>query len=179
MGSMFNAMAFSERLSSPQLSYPLTYQYSSAFEMLRYPGIKASDLKIAVPALADVDSYILSRVDIDGDRYPFLMCQFHLTALGEYSAHLFRQEADLRAFMEDETLLLDPHMDYSVVTGLSSEVRERLFVVRPTTIVRLGTHYFATFLTLILGRCKTHGRHDTDLGGITAQTCKADTSGTT
>ncbi|KAF9467577.1 glucose inhibited division protein A-domain-containing protein [Collybia nuda] len=92
--------------------------YRTGFEMLRYPGLKAADLKAAVPALAEVDPYILSRIDIDG----------------EYSAHLFRQEADLRAFMEDETLLLDPHIDYSAVTGLSSEVRERLFTVRPTTI---------------------------------------------
>lgn len=38
--------------------------------------------------------------------------------------------------MEDESLLLDPQMDYSEVAGLSSEVREKMFFVRPTTIVR-------------------------------------------
>lgn len=37
--------------------------------------------------------------------------------------------------MDDETLMLDPHMDYNAVSGLSSEVRERLFAVRPTSIV--------------------------------------------
>jgi hypothetical protein len=37
--------------------------------------------------------------------------------------------------MDDETLTLDPRMDYNIVTGLSSEVRERLFAVRPTSIV--------------------------------------------
>jgi tRNA uridine 5-carboxymethylaminomethyl modification enzyme len=37
--------------------------------------------------------------------------------------------------MEDETLTLDPCIDYNVVTGISSEVRERLFAVRPTSIV--------------------------------------------
>ncbi|RDB21915.1 Mitochondrial translation optimization protein 1 [Hypsizygus marmoreus] len=92
--------------------------FRTAFEMLRYPGIKAADLRPAIPELYDVDERILARVDIDG----------------QYSAHLFRQEADLRMFMEDESLLLDPHMNYSNVEGLSSEVRERLFVVRPTTI---------------------------------------------
>ncbi|GLB42690.1 putative mitochondrial translation optimization protein [Lyophyllum shimeji] len=90
----------------------------SAFEMLRYPGITAADLRTAIPALVGVDDYILARVDIDG----------------QYSAHLIRQEADLRMFMEDEALVLDPHMDYDAVTGLSSEVKERLGVVRPTTI---------------------------------------------
>jgi len=54
---------------------------------------------------------------------------------GRYSPFLRRQEADLKAFHEDEDLTLDPHMDYSGVAGVSSEVKERLAVVRPTTIV--------------------------------------------
>ena len=49
--------------------------------------------------------------------------------------HMSRQEADVRAFMEDESFVLDPRLDYSSVSGLSSEVIEKLNVVRPTTIV--------------------------------------------
>ena len=49
--------------------------------------------------------------------------------------HMSRQEADVRAFMEDESFLLDPRLDYSSVSGLSSEIIEKLNVVRPTTIV--------------------------------------------
>lgn len=60
----------------------------------------------------------------------------NIVLLGQYDAHLARQDADLRTFMEDESLLLDPQMDYTQISGLSSEVRERLSVVRPTTIVR-------------------------------------------
>ncbi|KAJ3570706.1 hypothetical protein NP233_g4230 [Leucocoprinus birnbaumii] len=90
----------------------------SAYEMLRYPGVTSTTLIPAINQLEKMDPRILARVDIDG----------------RYSAQLLRQEADLRLFMEDETLLLDPKMDYSQVTGLSSEVRERLFAVRPTTI---------------------------------------------
>lgn len=37
--------------------------------------------------------------------------------------------------MEDESLALDPLLDYSTVEGLSSEVRERLVKVRPNSIV--------------------------------------------
>ena len=37
--------------------------------------------------------------------------------------------------MEDESLALDPQLDYQSVEGLSSEVRERLARVRPTSIV--------------------------------------------
>ena len=58
---------------------------------------------------------------------------------GQYDAHLTRQEADLKTvFMEDESLLLDPRMEYSTVPGLSSEVVERLYRVKPTTIVCPG-----------------------------------------
>lgn len=38
-------------------------------------------------------------------------------------------------FMEDESLALDPHLDYATVQGLSSEVCERLARARPTSIV--------------------------------------------
>jgi len=55
---------------------------------------------------------------------------------GQYDAHLARQQADLRAFSEDESLVLDPKMDYCDVVGLSAEVVERLYRVKPTTIVR-------------------------------------------
>jgi hypothetical protein len=34
--------------------------------MLRYPGIKASNLNKAIPQLYDVDPQILARIDIDG-----------------------------------------------------------------------------------------------------------------
>ena len=54
----------------------------------------------------------------------------------QYDAHLRRQEADLRLFSEDESLILNTDIDYATVEGLSSEVRERLSMVRPTTIVR-------------------------------------------
>ncbi|KAF8726182.1 hypothetical protein AX14_008005 [Amanita brunnescens Koide BX004] len=90
----------------------------SAYELLRYPGVTAYSLSQVIPELADIDPLALTRVQIEG----------------HYSAHLFRQEADLRLFMEDESLKLDPDMDYNVVEGLSSEVRERLGKVRPGTI---------------------------------------------
>lgn len=52
-----------------------------------------------------------------------------------YAPHLVRQRADVEAFHADESLLLDPDMDYTQVRGLSEEVRERLQRFRPTTLV--------------------------------------------
>ncbi|KAF7986683.1 hypothetical protein HWV62_20190 [Athelia sp. TMB] len=92
--------------------------WRSAFDMLRHAHLRSADFERAIPALADIPAHILARVDIDG----------------RYSAHVYRQEADLRTFLDDESLALDPRMDYNVVPGLSSEVKERLFAVRPTSI---------------------------------------------
>lgn len=63
--------------------------------------------------------------------------------LGRYSPFLRRQEADLKAFHEDEDLILDPHMDYNGVSGISSEVKEKLAAIKPTTIVGDSTQIHA------------------------------------
>lgn len=49
--------------------------------------------------------------------------------------HVARQQSDLRHFMQDEETLLDPDMDYQVIEGLSSEVKERLTMTKPMTLV--------------------------------------------
>ncbi|KAJ3999415.1 glucose inhibited division protein A-domain-containing protein [Lentinula boryana] len=97
---------------------PLDGIRRSAFEMLRYRNINSVNLTSLIPDLVKFNLGLLARIDIDG----------------HYDAHLSRQEADLRHFQEDENLLLDPQMDYHAVDGLSSEVRERLLKVKPTTI---------------------------------------------
>ncbi|KAJ3787476.1 mitochondrial translation optimization protein [Lentinula aff. detonsa] len=97
---------------------PLDGIRRSAFEMLRYRNINSVNLISLIPDLVKFNLGLLARIDIDG----------------HYDAHLSRQEADLRHFQEDENLLLDPQMDYHAVDGLSSEVRERLLKVKPTTI---------------------------------------------
>ncbi|KAH6903858.1 mitochondrial translation optimization protein [Coprinopsis sp. MPI-PUGE-AT-0042] len=92
--------------------------WRDAFYMLRYPGVTTESMKSLIPDLSDIDPQIMARVDIEGHYHP----------------HLSRQEADVKVFMEDESLMLDPGMAYSDVPGLSSEVIEKLYRVRPTTI---------------------------------------------
>jgi tRNA uridine 5-carboxymethylaminomethyl modification enzyme len=109
----------------------------SAFDILRYPDPRMADFAKVIPELAAIDPHILSRIDVDGVSYHIsaFLLQSEYSLAGRYSAHLRRQEADLQTFMDDETLALDPRINYNVVIGLSSEVRERLFTVRPTSIV--------------------------------------------
>ncbi|CAL1702492.1 unnamed protein product [Somion occarium] len=90
----------------------------SVFELLNRGDVTLDVIKPLIPELATMDPRSVERVAIDA----------------QYNAHLRRQEADLRLFSEDESLVLDPNIDYSNVEGLSSEVRERLALIRPTSI---------------------------------------------
>ncbi|KAI6001887.1 GIDA-domain-containing protein [Pisolithus albus] len=72
----------------------------------------------AVPGIDWLEPHIKARIVIDAT----------------YAPHIPRQLADLQVFHADESLLLDPDMDYSQVSGLSEEVRERLQRVRPVTL---------------------------------------------
>ncbi|KAA1470905.1 mitochondrial translation optimization protein [Dentipellis sp. KUC8613] len=90
----------------------------SAFDMLRYPQLRTASFASVIPELATIDPYILSRIDIDG----------------RYSFHVQRQEADVRTFLQDENLILDPAIDYTQIYGLSSEEKERLQRVKPRSV---------------------------------------------
>ncbi|KAI6024240.1 mitochondrial translation optimization protein [Pisolithus marmoratus] len=92
----------------------------SAYELLRKPSITLDALvqSGAVPGMDRLEPHIKARIIIDAT----------------YAPHIPRQLADLQVFHADESLLLDPDMDYSQVSGLSEEVRERLQRVRPATL---------------------------------------------
>ncbi|KAI0288591.1 glucose inhibited division protein A-domain-containing protein [Russula brevipes] len=90
----------------------------SAFDMLSHPHVRSIDFIRSIPALGVIDPRILARVDIDG----------------RYAAHLRRQDEDIRLFLADESLWLQPTIDYDQVSGLRSEERERLARVRPASI---------------------------------------------
>ena len=89
----------------------------SAFDMLALPGIACRDLLEVVPALRDLDSRVLDRLDIDG----------------HYAHHVKRQSNNIAAFLRDEAVDIPPDLDYMEMPGLSSELKERLTKARPTT----------------------------------------------
>jgi tRNA uridine 5-carboxymethylaminomethyl modification enzyme len=115
----------------------------SAFDLLRNPRFSPDTLKQIVPEAASVPEPILERIVIEGTRFhpPFgeegsISLIDLVTCTARYDIHLDRQRADLDIFMRDESLALDPSIDYSTVKGLSTEVRQRLTDLRPGTIVR-------------------------------------------
>ncbi|KAF7794656.1 hypothetical protein EIP86_005794 [Pleurotus ostreatoroseus] len=98
-----------------------------------------------IPELNTFDPAILARVAIDAT----------------YAPHLKRQAQDIRVFMEDEQLVLDPLLDYQSIFGLSDEVKERLARVRPTTIgaaKRMEGMTPTSFVALLRFAKKAHGR---------------------
>jgi tRNA uridine 5-carboxymethylaminomethyl modification enzyme len=56
-----------------------------------------------------------------------------------YQIYLKRQRVDLELFSQDEALDLESDIDYSAIHGLSTEVKERLSRVRPTSVVRFSS----------------------------------------
>lgn len=50
---------------------------------------------------------------------------------------MHRQAHDIRVFMQDETTMLPPDLDFSEIPGLSYELKERLKEARPMTVVSL------------------------------------------
>jgi tRNA modifying enzyme MnmG/GidA C-terminal domain len=133
--------------------------------MLSHPHIRSADFKNVIPGLRTINPRILARLDIDG-MLPYSTRYFmtpNSLFTGRYVAHLRRQNADVRLFLADESLLLQPALDYAQVTGLSSEERERLARARPLSIVSVLNLSVPLFLvTSAAGRRKTNGRDNTE-----------------
>jgi tRNA uridine 5-carboxymethylaminomethyl modification enzyme len=106
--------------------------------MLCHPHIRSADFVDVIPELRTIHPRILARLDIDGTLlyYTHVIRYPNSLFTGRYAAHLRRQDADVRLFLADESLLLQPALDYAQVIGLSSEERERLARARPVSIVR-------------------------------------------
>ncbi|MEH6487465.1 tRNA uridine-5-carboxymethylaminomethyl(34) synthesis enzyme MnmG [Hyphomonas oceanitis] len=94
----------------------------SAWEYLAYKNIGFAELSMVWPELSDLSSEIAAQLEIE--------------AL--YSGYLERQSADVAALRRDEGLTLPRDLDYASVGGLSNEVRQKLELIRPTTLGQAG-----------------------------------------
>jgi tRNA uridine 5-carboxymethylaminomethyl modification enzyme len=96
-------------------------QRRSAFELLAYPDVGWDQVQSIWPELSAVDPAIAVHLEIDA----------------KYDVYLKRQTADVDAFRRDEGLVLGD-IDYSLVPGLSNEVRGKLKAARPWTVGQAG-----------------------------------------
>jgi len=96
-------------------------QRRSAFELMAYPDIAWSQVRTIWPELSAIDPVIATHLEIDA----------------KYDVYLERQSADVEAFRRDEGMVLS-EVDYSLVPGLSNEVRAKLEKARPFTVGQAG-----------------------------------------
>ena len=87
-------------------------------QLLCHRDITFDDLIGVWPALAAWPAFVREQVEIDA----------------AYLGYLDRQDADIALFRRDEGLSLPGDLDYSLLGGLSNEVREKLSAVRPATL---------------------------------------------
>lgn len=105
--------------------------------MLSLPRLAATDVLLAIPELGHIDPKVLERIGVDSEfRMPCslrLLCSLTPSRLGRYAHHVRRQSNNIISFLRDEALQLPDDLNYSSISGLSSELKERLSRARPTT----------------------------------------------
>jgi tRNA uridine 5-carboxymethylaminomethyl modification enzyme len=102
-----------EDLGSAPLKTALTLA-----DLLRRPEIQYDKLARFVPPASALPSAVTEQVTIQV----------------KYQGYLERQEAQVARFKKLETRPLASDLDYDAVGGLSTEVREKLKAVRPTSL---------------------------------------------
>lgn len=94
----------------------------SALELLSYPDINLNMLQEIWPQLKCIPPSIAEQLEIDG----------------KYSGYLERQRLDIVAFERDELLVLPDDLDIDAIGSLSTEIRQKLKQIKPTTLGAAG-----------------------------------------
>ncbi|PHR63123.1 MAG: tRNA uridine-5-carboxymethylaminomethyl(34) synthesis enzyme MnmG [Robiginitomaculum sp.] len=90
----------------------------NASDLLAYPDIDWQRVCLLWPELQNIEPQIAWQVETD--------------AL--YAGYLERQQADIQRFKQEENRHLPESLDYFAISGLSSEVREKLQTIRPASL---------------------------------------------
>jgi tRNA uridine 5-carboxymethylaminomethyl modification enzyme len=112
----------------------------SVFDMLGLADIDREALRSASPELAALDEETRQQLEIE--------------AL--YAPYVSRQEADAAGLKRDENSVIPAEFDYSIVAGLSTELRFKLEAIRPANIAQASAIEGMTpaALTLVLAWVK-------------------------
>jgi tRNA uridine 5-carboxymethylaminomethyl modification enzyme len=97
-------------------------QRRTAVDLLAYPTIGFADVARLWPQLAAIAPGIAQQIETDA----------------KYAVYLDRQAADVAAYRRDEALELPETLDFTQMTALSMEVRQKLQAIRPRTIGQAG-----------------------------------------
>ena len=119
-------------------------QRRSAFALLSMAGVQFSDLVAAAPELGLIEPEAAEQLGRD--------------AL--YANYVGRQSAEVEAIRRDEAWELPLDFDYRALSGLSTELKQKLSAARPMTIGQAARVDGVTpaALTLLLARLRQHKR---------------------
>ncbi len=92
----------------------------SAFELLAFPEMSVPRLMPLWPELAGIPAPIAAQLEIDA----------------RYDIYLRRQAADIEAYRKDEAIAIPAAIDYGAISGLSTEVRQKLERHRPASLAQ-------------------------------------------
>jgi len=90
----------------------------TAYNLLTYPEVNVSWLSRLNPAFARIDEKTAERLETEA----------------KYSVYLDRQRADLEQIRYEESRLIPPAFDFSHISGLSNELRQKLAERRPRSV---------------------------------------------
>jgi len=97
-------------------------QRRSAWEYLAYPSITMTDIAMAFPELASIESEIKAQLAIEA----------------MYAGYIERQNEDVEALRREESLIIPGDLNYALIGGLTNEVRAKLEQIRPSTLGQAG-----------------------------------------
>lgn len=124
----------SDALASRTIGTPLEREYSLA-ELLKRPGVGFDDVvQLARQALDE--PAVVSRETLHGEMGAEMADAViaQLETSTKYAGYIERQDDDVRRAAAYESLRLPPEFDYSKVTALSFEVRQKLSQHQPATL---------------------------------------------
>jgi tRNA uridine 5-carboxymethylaminomethyl modification enzyme len=126
--AVLHAHQIDEQREVEVLGAPLLRE-AHGFDLLRRPEVSYATLTALAPIgraewmnAADADERLVEQV------------QLQVEVQAKYSGYIDRQQEEIERQRRHETTRLPDDIDYGEVRGLSSEVRQRLREVRPTTI---------------------------------------------
>lgn len=95
-------------------------QRRSAFEILSYPEQSIEGLKPLWPELDTIDGRVVEALEIDA----------------AYAVYMERQAADIAGIRREESTSIPEDFDYSLLPGLSNELKQKLAQQRPRNLAQ-------------------------------------------
>lgn len=105
---------------SPKIGASLVREYS-LIDLLKRPELNFSDIAALTEDACD-DSEVTQQVEI----------------AVKYAGYIDRQQQDIQRLARHENTRLPDQFDYSIVEGLSNEVKQKLSEARPQTLAQAG-----------------------------------------